>query len=451
MHTNPATSIGQLPASPRVAGGSNAITNGPLGGRSTGDNSIDLIMGDDDGDGDGISAAKGTRSVLSHRTQDEDDEDVAVSALWALSANATAENSPEPLGSLQADPEEKLGPGQHGRPRHPDSHLPAHPNKDVGNLLRFRPEGQRKAPGEVANRQSNGSCRVVGKAGTPHNMMRIAAEAQARQWLSIATWGSKPASQMGLKSEEEHVPATHSSKGSATNTSSPHAPEQLPFQTSSKEQAPQVLQAEPADIKQSPGYMQDQQGLHGSQNDDCQQQLQDAHTCSGSSFTTTGLSGKMPQANQEAGLSNGTDTEAGHAEQLHGQDRAPCADKTQAATPTEPFPPAGRAPRPQGAATSEKLTHGPGATSPDLEGPTFACDPPNMLDMLNRTKLIQAHGMGPQMLARQLECSDDQLLAANMALLQHIHAPALATDAKRSSHDIIPDCSQLMPLHQDAG
>ena len=135
------------------------------------------------------SPATGSRSPNTHKTQDEDDEDVAVSALWALSANATAENSPElPEGLLQP---ELAKSGTHSRSQGNKGHDRDHRGK--------------------------------GQGLHPDSLPRIAAQAQARQWLSMATWGQRPTPEMNGGHADEHQLMTHSSKGSAVDASSPHA------------------------------------------------------------------------------------------------------------------------------------------------------------------------------------------------------------------------------------
>ena len=147
------------------------------------------------------SADKGGRSTHSHRTQDEDDEDVAVSALWALSANATAENSP----------------AQPSSPQEPGSPL------------------QQQSAAMVEHGSGE---KMRGQTVSVDEFSRVAAEAQARHWLSMATWGRKPAAG-GMPSPRalEQLLPTHISKGLAADASSPRTTERHLLHHSSTDSA----------------------------------------------------------------------------------------------------------------------------------------------------------------------------------------------------------------------
>lgn len=198
--------------------------------------------------GNDSSPATGGRSPFSHKTQDEDDEDVAVSALWALSANATAENSPElPVGLLQPETAKS---GTHG-------------------------ESQRNQG------QDNRTQRTKGHGPHPESLPRIAAQAQARQWLSMATWGQRPTAEAsdGGHADEQQL-MTHSSKGSAMDTLSPHALDAASVPHSNRFSAVGHESGAP-----QPGSMQPQ-SLPGA--------VEAAHTCPGASPSQKASS--MPEA-----------------------------------------------------------------------------------------------------------------------------------------------------------
>ncbi len=398
--------------------------------------SADFLMGNEEDDGD--SAAKGIASLHSQRTQDEDDEDVAVSALWALSANATAENSPESPDSLQPDSQQGTSPDQPGTFQGHGCLALAQTLKHGGARLDVVSQRLLPASGQDTPRHADGVHRVRTKNVVPQAMMKIAAEAQARQWLSAATLGSKPASGHGSSTiqDEESTLATQSSKGFATGTSSPHAPNQLPCLMGTKLSV--GLQAAPSISAQSPHHRLEPHGLQDRHGSEEQQPSEQAQTWSGSSMTRSGPAGKLLTSGQENKMVPGMRPEAGHVQELQP------GFQTRAGKGGAPFSnllpsPSGKAAHLQIGKPTEHLqaAKGSNAVSPGDGDLIDASEHRKLPDIMDYANTLQAGRMTTHLSAKQPDGLAEQLLSASSDPLMGIQRPTLAAEnnSKCSSQD----------------